>query len=56
MSNELWNIFTEAVQLSKLLRVQRAQWSIRFPFANYLTQHGAQTDNLLGKYFQFDLE
>lgn len=56
MSNELWNIFTEAVQLAKFLRVQRAQWSIRFPFANSLTQHGAQTGGLLGKCFQFDLE
>jgi hypothetical protein len=56
MSTELWNIFTEAVHLSKLLRVQRAQWSIRFPFADPSTQHDFQERHLLGKHLGLDVE
>jgi hypothetical protein len=48
MSTELWNIFNEAVQFSKLLRVQRAQWSIRFPFVDRSNQNKPQAGSGLG--------
>jgi hypothetical protein len=50
MSTELWNIFNEAVQFSKLLRVQRAQWSIRFPFVDRSKQNEPQAGHGLGMY------
>ena len=31
MSSELQKIFSEAVEFSKLIRMQRANWSVRFP-------------------------
>ncbi|KAJ8131337.1 hypothetical protein O1611_g2289 [Lasiodiplodia mahajangana] len=37
------NVYKPALELSQLLRRQRALWSVRFPYANYQSRNGTNT-------------